>query len=142
MDYSNLGMFQMMKARMAYFSQKQALLAQNVANADTPGYRAKDLEKPDFKKLAAQLGAGDMPTLRMAQSSGGHSLLGAGSTSIAFNQINRKTTDELNPDGNNVSIEEEMAKVAENQQEYQKAISLYSKTVSLLNTAIGRPTGS
>ena len=141
MDYSNLALFQMMKARMAYFSQRQAVLAQNVANADTPGYHAKDIAKPDFKKLAASLGAGQMPNLRMAQTSGQH-MMGSGSTSVEFNQINRKTTDEMNPDDNNVSIEEEMAQVAENQQEYQKAISLYSKTISLLNVAIGRPTGS
>jgi flagellar basal-body rod protein FlgB len=139
MDYLSLPIFQMMKAKMGYHSQRQALLAQNVANADTLGYKAMDIKKPDFKKMAAQMGAGPEANLHMARTSQGHIASTAGSG--RYDVIQRPTTYELNPTDNNVSIEEEMMKVADNQQEYQKAISLYSKTVDLLRTAIGRPNG-
>jgi flagellar basal-body rod protein FlgB len=140
MNYLSLPMFQVMKAKMAYHSQRQAVLAQNVANADTPGYRAMDVQKPDFAKMASQMGVGPNPNLRMAITDSKHIAL-SGGVSGAFKASERNDTYELNPTGNNVSIEEEMMKVAQNQQEYQKAVSLYSKTVDLLRTAIGRPNG-
>ena len=55
--------------------------------------------------------------------------------------IERKLTDELNPNGNNVAIEEEMSKVAANQGEYAMALNLYSKTIAMFKTAIGNSSG-
>ena len=54
-----------------------------------------------------------------------------------FKVENRKNTDELNPDGGNVVIEEEMAKAGQNQAEYQKVLNLYGKAISMFKTAIG-----
>ncbi len=52
-------------------------------------------------------------------------------------QEKRKNTYETSPTGNNVVIEEEMAKIAENQAEYQKVVSLYGKTISMFKNALG-----
>lgn len=142
MDFNNLALFQVMKAKMGYLSQRQAVLAQNIANADTPNYRAQDIEQPDFRKVlggmspAQKLQTGQ---LRMAHTNTGH--MSMGNVAMQFNTIERRNTYELNPNGNNVTIEEEMMKVAENQQEYQKVTSVYAKTVELFKTAIGRPGG-
>ncbi|NBX04350.1 MAG: flagellar basal body rod protein FlgB [Alphaproteobacteria bacterium] len=141
MDITNLALFQVMKAKMGYLSQRQAILAQNVANADTPGYRARDVEAPDFKKLAMSYGGSGSNNLAMARTSRGHIVAPLMSTG-QFADIKRRNTDELNPNDNNVSTEEEMAKIAENQAEYNKVTSLYSKTIALLTTAVGRPSGS
>ncbi len=133
MDYSNIPLFAVMKSKLNYMSERQSVLARNIANADTPGYRAQDLAEPDFGKIMSQ-------KLRMAAPHSGH-MTGTGGGTGAAKVIERKTTDELNPNGNNVVIEEEMSKVAMNQAEYQKVLNLYSKTISMFKLAIGRPTG-
>jgi len=141
MDYSSLPLLNLVKMKLNYHSQRQSLLAQNIANADTPDYKAQDVAMPDFKKLLA-----DSKAMPMRGASGGSSVMRthpshmAGSTGQqALRIIDRKTTDELNPNGNNVSVEEEMAKVSENQGEYLKMLNLYSKTVAMFKTAIGNP---
>ncbi len=141
MDVTNLALFQVMKAKMAYHSQRQAVLAQNIANVDTPGYKARDVEKPDFKKLAESYGGGVSHNLAMSRTSSKHIMPQLASVGH-LNDFKRRNTDELNPNNNNVSVEEEMMKVAENQSEYNKVTSLYNKTIDLLRTAIGKPSGS
>ena len=61
----------------------------------------------------------------------------AKSSSAGMKIITRKVTDELNPNGNNVVIEEEVAKVAANQADYTMTMNLYSKTIALFKTASG-----
>lgn len=135
MDFSNIPLFSVMRGKMGYISERQGVLAQNVANADTPGYQAKDVAIPDFKKMVADTGA-----LRMGTTSVKHLSGPAASTHFAI--INRVSTYERNPTENNVSIEEEMSKIAENQAEYQKVLNLYRKTLDMFKIAIGKPNGA
>lgn len=138
MDYSQIPLVNLMKLKLNYHSQRQGVLAENVANADTPNYLAKDVTVPDFGKLLKEETsqskmAGGMKGLSRTHS--GH-MNGVGGGN-GIETIKRKLTDELNPNGNNVSIEEEMAKVSSNQGEYLKMLNLYAKTISLFKTAIG-----
>ncbi len=110
---------------MAYHSAQQAQLALNISNADTPDYKAKDVVAPDFKKMAF----------------GGVASGGAAQKLPPLAIVTRNSTFERNPSGNNVSIEEEMAKAADNQQEYQKVLNLYRKTVDMFKIAIGKNSG-
>jgi flagellar basal-body rod protein FlgB len=145
MNYLNIPLFNVMKTQMGYLSARQSALAQNVANADTPGYKAIDIAKPDFARMLAgtatprsSKSGGGLP---MSASQPGHvqpHMQAAG----AFQPIKRSSTYELSPSGNNVSIEEEMSMIAENQAEYTKTLNLYRKTVDMFKTAIGRPGGS
>jgi len=139
MDYASLPLFQVMKAKLNYLSDRQSVLAQNIANADTPGYQARDLRKPDFQKMIAGLSTGP-GQVQMMRTSSGH-ITPQGSAMTSAQEIKASKTDELNPNGNNIAVEEEMAKIAENQGEYQKVISIYAKTVDMFRTAIGRPGG-
>ena len=124
-----------MKTKLSYMSARQGELARNIANVDTPGYRAGDIAEPDFKNMVAAAGK-----LQMAVTNGQHMTgLQAGG---AFKHELRRNTDELNPTGNNVVIEEEMSKVALNQAEYQKVLNLYGKAIGMFKIAIGRPSGS
>lgn len=132
MDYSGISLFTIMKTKMDYLSQRQAVLAQNIANADTPGYKAKDITAPDFKKL---VDAGSK--LRLSATNGKH--IQSGGAGSDFKLIKRPMTNELNPNGNNVAIEDEISQVAQNQAEYQKVLNLYSKAISMFKTAIGNP---
>lgn len=140
MDFNSIPLFSTMKVKLNYMSARQAVLAQNIANADTPDYKAKDISAPDFKQMMGQSGIGSAQNLPLSATSKKHISGGSGS-GTDFQAEKRKSTYELNPTGNNVVIEEEMMKVAENQAEYQKVLNLYRKTIDLFKTAIGRPSG-
>ena len=139
MDFSTISLFNIMKTKLEYLSQRQTVIAQNIANADTPGYKAKDVAAPDFKKMVKENGA-PVSKLRLAGTNSNH-MLHSNSGSGAFKVFKRDKTDEVNPNGNNVAIEEEISKAAFNQEEYQKALNLYSKSISMFKTAIGNPSG-
>lgn len=137
MDISKLPLFETMQSKLKAGSARQAVLAQNVANADTPGYKARDIEAQNFSSMLAQ-----KSSLRMATTNGKHMLGGGASISGGSRTIERKSTYELNPIGNNVVIEEEMMKVAENQAEYQKTLSVYRKSIELFKIALGKGSGA
>ncbi len=139
MDFAALPLFNILKAKLNYASERQSVLAQNVANADTPGYKAKDVQMPDFAKMMGGMGGQSAQNLPMARTSAGH--IAPMSSTGSMKLINRKMTDELNPNGNNVVIEEEMSKIAKNQGDYTTALNLYSKTISMFKTAIGSASG-
>lgn len=135
MDFASLPLFNLMKTKLNFLSERQGVLAKNVANADTPGYKARDVETPDFKTLLKGSPGHAAQNLPMAMTHSGH--MAMKSPSGGMKPMTRKVTDELNPNGNNVVIEEEMSKVAANQAEYTMAMNLYSKTISMFKTAIG-----
>ena len=137
MDFSGIPLFNIMKVKLEYLSQRQAIFAQNIANADTPNYKAKDLAAPDFKKLMSSNSA-SQATLRPAVTKANH-IATSGTPEGNFAVIKQATTDELKPNGNNVTVEGEMAKVAQNQADYQQALNLYSKAITMFKTAIGNP---
>src|SRR5690349_5580690 len=58
MDFSKLPLFSMISQRIGWLSERQKVLAENVANADTPNYKARDLKPQDFAALASAAGAG------------------------------------------------------------------------------------
>ena len=142
MDFGSIPLFAMMRTKMQYAGARQSVLAENIANADTPGYKAKDIREPDFKSaLASASAAQKLPrALPMTITNAQH--MGSGNGAAAEGNpavINRKSTYELNPTGNNVVLEEEMAEMADNQMEYQKILGMYRKTVDMFKTAIGKP---
>ncbi|MDQ8732747.1 flagellar basal body rod protein FlgB [Bradyrhizobium sp. LHD-71] len=120
-----------LRASMQWHQQRQHLLAENVSNADTPNYQARDLVRPD----AEALGKGARPPLTMVRTDPGHIGFSAGDTSFA---LDRKASFETRPTGNAVSLDDEMLKVASNQMDYQAATSLYTRSLGLLKTAIGK----
>ena len=143
MDFASIPIFNVMKAKLGYMSERQAVLAQNVANADTPRYRARDVTAPDFKTIAKTYSSASgklVPKLSLLRTDAQH-IQPQPKLSSPYQSFERPMTDELNPNGNNVVIEEEMAKVAENQAEYQKVLTLYGKTISLFKIAIGNSNG-
>lgn len=118
------------KALMAHAARRQVLVAGNVANADTPGYRAVDLQ--GFDKVMASGGWSD--PLQMAATRPQH-LTGAGWHGAAMlEDVGR----EASPNGNTVSLEEEMFRQAEVRREHNLALSVYDAGLRISRTAIGR----
>ena len=116
----------MAQALASHAGQRMGVIAQNVAHADNPGYKARDL--PDFAKVYAdEHGQG----LRVTRA--GHLGVGASAT---VQPIILRGADA--PNGNSVSLETEMVKAAEVRQEHDMALSIYRSTSDILKLALGR----
>jgi flagellar basal-body rod protein FlgB len=131
MNLPDVPLFSMLRERMTWLNQRQDLLSQNVANADTPGYVARDLKPLDFEKALAQSGSG----ASMMTTNTRHIAL-SGSHGGKFED--HETPDmAANPNGNAVSLEMEMIKVSDTQAQFQAAANIYAKAMMLMKTAIG-----
>lgn len=137
MGIGDLGLMSALKTRMQWHQQRQRVIAENVANADTPSYRAKDLVQPDIPLASGGAGSGRVgtPAVSLAVTSSGHMAGSGGSGHFASKG---RGDFEVRPSGNAVDLEEQMTKSAENQLDYQTAASLYQQSLGLLRVAIGR----
>ncbi len=133
MSIGDLPVLSALRTKMQWHQERQSVLAENVSNSDTPNFRPRDLVEPKFEKSGAPIGT--MGPLGMTRTSSGHIAASNGGTS--FDQ-NRKVGFETRPAGNAVNLEEEMMKVSANQMDYAAVSSLYSKSLHLLKTAIGK----
>jgi flagellar basal-body rod protein FlgB len=131
MPISDLPIFSMLRTRMQWHQERQSILAENVANADTPKFQPRDLKPLDFG-VDAQGGTGGAATLKLAATDPGHIGGFAGETTFQT----RRHKDDTRPAGNSMNLEEGMMKVAQNQMDYQAAVSLYSRSMGLIRTAI------
>lgn len=123
MDYSKIGLFAMMKNKMRYMSERQAVISKNIANADTPGFIPRDLKQVDFKTLTQNA----MGNVHVATTNAMHI---EPKSSSSFNSKKRQTF-ETTPVGNAVVLEEEAMKMAENNVDYQATTTAYKKIVEM-----------
>ncbi|MGF1455568.1 MAG: hypothetical protein ACFB6R_09350 [Alphaproteobacteria bacterium] len=130
MAFEGVPLMGMIKRKMEWLGARQQVLARNVAHADTPGYRAQDLKRPDFQRLMA----GESEALPMRRSAADHMASAPSAGRFAPERVGAWETV---PDGNSVTVEEQMLKVTETVGEYRLATNIYSKSVNLLRTAIG-----
>ena len=130
MAITDIPIFGMLREKMQWHQQRQRLLAENVANADTPGFRPKDLRELDFRNPAPPASIG------LSRSNAAH-IASVGGTGTDF-QVERNGKFAVRPAGNAVSIEDEMMKVAQNQMDFQAATALYSRSLGLIKTAFGK----
>lgn len=133
----NINLFNGLNDKMAFLAQRQKTIAQNISNADTPGYRPNDLKTPDFASVL-RVSAGATPQLAMAKTSAGHV---SGLTRIKMGreeakEIAQRRTYEVSPTSNAVDIEEQMMKSSENNMDYQLITNLYGKNMDLLRSAM------
>ncbi len=133
MGITDLPIFAALKGKMNWHQARQKMLAENVANAETPGYRGRDLEKYNFEGMVSKSSARSVVTAttnakHFAITTGGNKHFGA-------RELN---SFEVTPEGNGVVLEDEMMKVSANQMDYQAATSLYTRSLKLIRTAIGR----
>lgn len=134
MTIDEMPLFAMLKQRMSWLSARQNVLAQNVANADTPGFNARDLKPINFEDVLHNV----------TKTSAASGLMTTDPHHIALKQTSTNDfTDVDAPDapapfgGNTVSLEQEMIRVADTQAEYQAASNLYAKAIDMMKLAIG-----
>ncbi len=142
MDVSSIPIMAALKKRMQWLNGNQTVISENIANADTPGYTNKELEKQDFSRLVSGLSNEKAPPASSAglKTTNVRHIGGAGSMNGQPNVKEAKDGEEsLN--GNSVVLEDEMIKLADNQMEYGMAVNLYKKNMRLLKIAMGKGGG-
>ena len=128
MPISDIPILSMLRTRMQWHQERQRVLAENVANAETPGYHARDLAPPNFEHAL------QTASLTMTRTDPGHIDIVDSSPFADEKNLHY----EVRPRGNAVSHEDEMLKLAGNQMDYDAVSSLYTHSLSLIKTAIGR----
>src|SRR5215475_8885913 len=108
MDISGLGLFRMITQQLHWLGQRQDVLSQNVANADTPGYQAHDLKPLAFDDQLRQATA-----VRLAVTEPGQ-LFGKGAAAAAA-ATKQLAPWEVSPDSNGVILEQQMTALGETQ---------------------------
>ena len=109
---------------------RQSVIAQNVANADTPGYRARDVAS------FAETYKPDRPDQMRATRSGHIGTDMATSPATESNVVYRAGA--TSPNGNSVSIETEMMMAAEAKRDHDMALAVYKSTLGIVRSSLGR----
>ena len=135
MSISDLPVLSVLRTKMQWHQERQRILAENVSNSDTPNFKPRDLVEPKFDASGASAPGGPMGTLPMMRTSASH--ISASGAPETFDQ-NRKVGFETRPAGNAVNLEDEMLKVSTNQMDYAAVTSLYTRSLHMLKTAIGK----
>jgi flagellar basal-body rod protein FlgB len=127
---TDLPLFSMLRTRMQWHQERQRLLAENVANADTPNFKARDLTTLQFDRAQPVLSR-----VSLDRTEATHLAADGGSdrsNSSRFGNYDVRST------GAPVNLEDEMIKVAANQMDFQAATTLYTRSLALIKTAIGK----
>ena len=124
--FEKLELTRMAQALAAQSGARMAVIAQNVANADTPGYKAQDI--PDFASIY------DNPGLPLKTTRAGHIADPARATDPRpFTAQGAES-----PNGNSVSLEQEMVRAVEVRQQHEMALAIYRNSSSILRSSLGR----
>lgn len=133
MDFSKIPLFSAMTRRMTWLGQRQQVLAQNIANADTIGYSAQDLKEPVFNDLLRGVRSG----VTLATTAPRH-IPGAGAAAPV---VERAPDSERTTSGNSVVLEDQMMKVSKTAMDFQLTTNLYRKHLGMIKTVLGRNGG-
>ena len=125
-----LAFFEMVGRRLDWLAAKQDVLARNIANADTPDYRARKVES-----FASMLTRGREAGLGLKAVDARHI-----APAPVRPAVRTESDDpyETSPTGNTVILEQQMMQVGQATLEHQMATQVYRKTMSLFRVALGR----
>lgn len=133
MDLANTPFFSLLRVRLDQLSERQRLIAENIANASTPNYRPRDIDTAAFERaLASAAGGGG---LAMARTHPGHMAPGGSIETRIVTRDDGETT----IDGNAVVLEEQMARAAETRMAFETGVALYQKGLELMRLAARPP---
>jgi flagellar basal-body rod protein FlgB len=131
-----INLFRLAGGRMQYLAERQSIIARNVANADTPGYVSRDLTPFDPASILTHVSRdGGGSALSLARTCTDH--LG-GATSVAATGVAITGGYGEKPDGNAVSIEEQMVKSADNANAFALVSAAYAKSIAIMKMSIDK----
>ena len=130
MQLGGLSLFQALADKMRWHQARQSLLAENVANADTPGFVGRDLKAFAFDDQVKSLAKVSLT----ASAPGQISIMSDSASGFDIDSSGYDVT----PAGTAVTLEDEMMKVSANDIDYQTVTALYTRSMRLIRTALGR----
>lgn len=139
MDLTKLTIFAMATKRLGWLAKRQEVLAQNIANSDTPRYVPNDLAPQQFRKYLTMTPTPHVPKAEMRLTSASH--IEPLHRPPKFREDDDDDTYEIAPAGNAVILEEQLMAVNETQGAFRLATNLYEKHVRMIKAAIGRDRG-
>lgn len=134
MRLDTIPILSMLRDRLGYLNQREQLIAENVANSDTPGFTPKDLQP--FTQASR-----DTSGVSMRVTSAGHIAPPGGVAQPGLTTWTSQATpdSETTLDGNSVVLEEQMVKMNEARMDYDAAIGFYEKSINMIRMAARRP---
>ena len=123
---TDIGLFDLAEKRLTWVDQRQELLSQNIANANTPGYQSKDLTP--FAQALMQASPGLLRTNAMH--------LAGPNNGVPLDLKKRPASRAI--DGNAVSVEDQLAQVADTEGTHALVTNLYRKYMSMFHNVIGK----
>ena len=137
MTMEGIGLFNGAEAKMRYVSRSQALVSENIANADTPNYQPRKLSDVDFSKLMESSLENDRRIRRLTPeiTSNGH-MTGYGSAKDP-RASEQRFTYEIAPAGNAVILEEQMIQANKNLMDHSLLSRVMTKNVGMIKKALG-----
>jgi len=144
MDLNNIPLFTLLQNKLGYLGERERMIAQNVANASTPGFTPQDL-KPFSEQPGIKSGPSIAPVAPVAIATADSSQITIESQSGpagARSYASAAAPDsETTLDGNQVVIEEQMIKMSDARSDYDTAIGFYQKALAMLHMAVQKPGG-
>lgn len=130
--FDKLEILQMAQSMASHASVRQSVVAQNIANADTPFYRARDVASfaDTYEKLN-----GDWSQRATRD---GHLAMGSDSFKSQVRSVERNDAGTMSPNGNSVSLELEMVNAVEVKRQHDRALTIYRYSLDMLRTSLGR----
>ena len=130
--FENLDIFRMSHAMAVHAGQKQAIAAENVANSDTPGFKARDIAP-----FSETFQPSDSLDSNFAQRASRDAHLN-GSTSDASMEAFVDPNGMASPNGNTVSLENEMLKSLNSKRQHDRALAIYRSSMTILRATLSR----
>lgn len=137
MTIQDIGLLQAIGTKLDYLSQRQAVISNNVANADTPGYRPRDIVDVDFAQILREQTNTSVRPVSLATTNEQHFGGGASGDSGATPTRQSRDTYEVAPVGNSVILEEQLLNASSNGMEYNLMLSVLQRQVGMFQIAIG-----
>ncbi len=125
MDLSKQTLFKMITERMSYLGQRQKVLSQNIANANTPGFQARDLKPLNFKDQVQH----ELHRVSPAMTQANH--LPPVTPSEPFDVQKQKRPYETSLDKNGVVLEEQAMKMSKNSSDFTTTTAIYRKYIAM-----------
>lgn len=142
MSMLNIPLFDALGAKMTYLDRKNTVIAENIANADMPSYRAKSVSDVNFGRVLENViqrgavGKVDVAPVTMATTNSRHLPLPGVDANAKTQQA--RMTYEVAPNNNSVIIEEQMVQANMVQMDYNLMTNLMRKNMGMYYTALGR----
>lgn len=134
---SDLSVFQLLTSRLNMLETRQRTVAENVANANTPGYVPTDVDMASFEKVLGRHSTPKAGKVGLAVTSSGH-MVGRAPFAPDVSTMSRPDS-EVTMDGNAVVVEEQMLRLNQVRTDFDTALSMYQKGLSLIRLAARSP---